>query len=510
MHIKNFYLYLCLISSGYILGLLTFHFCGSFISSAVLLILLITVYISIILSVYSYFNGKKLKFLLLIIFFFTSVISGNLRIMFFNHSNYKLLSSFEGENAVYLCKITSVPKPCDEEDTVNVSAMVYSVLNNKNQYNTSFNINLYLKQSSYNKVTLDDDIKFYHKYEKDDNIYAKSKNQLTTFYISKYVKTNDKLFNPNLSYRFKILGAKVRDKILTACDKVFEYNKQSCLVVKAILTGDKTGFSDYLYNAMADAGFLHVAAISGTHVSILFSFITILLSSVNINKKFQILLSVILILIYSSVSEFTPSVLRASIMLIMFMFSTVLDREYHSLTALFFSAIVILIIYPYALFSAGFLLSFGATLGIVVFYNLFFKLFIKILKKAALLLPTKSICVSVSAFIGTFPFTLLFFEKLSFWSILTNIWILPAVYVILCSGFLAALFYYIYPPISLFLRYVAEPFVYIVIWTAKTFSSFKFGIISFNFIPWCTYVYYILFFFILLYILKFLDNFKAK
>lgn len=505
MYWKNFYHYLCLIASGYILGLLSFHLLPTKTALYISVILFIIVHISTILAVKNYFDGKGIKLYLLIAFFFISVISGNLRLMCFNHTNYSILNSFEGEKAVYLCKITSAPKKTNDENTVNVSGTVYSISNAESSFDVSINVNLYLKQSSYNKVSLNDDIKFYHTYEKEtsDNLYAKSKNQLATFYISKYVKTNDKAFKPSLSYRFKILGAYIRTKILFAVEKVFEYNKQSSAIVKAILTGDKDGFSDYLYNALSDAGFLHVAAISGTHVSILFSFLAIMLSSVNLSKKLQIFISAAVILIYSSVSEFTPSVLRASIMLIVFMLSTILDREYHSLTALFFSAVVILIIYPYALFSAGFLLSFGATLGIVVFYSLFLKHFRSIFKKLSGFLPLESISLSVSAFIGTLPFTLFFFQKLSFWSTVTNIWILPIVSVILCTGFLSAIFYYICPFISFnVLRYITEPFIYVLIWTAKTFSSLKFGIISFDYIPWFTYIYYVLFFFMLLYALK--------
>ena len=108
--------------------------------------------------------------------------------------------------------------------------------------------------------------------------------------------------------------------------------------------------------------------------------------------------------------------------------------------------------------------------------------------------------------LGTAPFTLLFFDKLSFWSVITNLWIVPLVYIVFCIGMFSSLFYYIYPPVTYMLRYLCEPCIYIIIKTARVFSNLKFGIISPDYTPWCFYAYYTAFFFLLIHFIKRKNN----
>lgn len=503
---KNFRHYLVLITIGYISGLIFARYTEpifafySIIFSTVLNLVLI---IKIIFNLFKFRIFKKPSVLMLI--FLIPFILGYTNHFFWNNKGLYQFSLLEYDYAGYVARINSYPEEISYNTLVS-DATIYKIINNSEVEDANINIRLFLKSTDMEPVSLGDTIKFYTKYIPQDNeytIYQKGKNQIASLSTSRYLKTDEYPVPPYAYNIFSDFGQKIRAYILNSIDKVYGYNLESAAIVKAILTGHKNDLSDNLYNAFADAGFLHVAAISGTHVSILFTFLSFFLFTLRINKKLTTLITAIIIMVFSSVAAFTPSVIRASIMLILSMFAMYLNREYDPLTALFFSALVILIKYPYALYTSGFLLSFGAALGIIIYYRYFSKIFKKLFGKFTTVLFTDSIAVSISAFLGTAPFTLFFFKSLSLWSLITNIWIVPMVLVIFCLGILSSITYYIYPPIAFdIIRYLNEPFILFMIKTAKTFSSFKIGIYSPAFVPWCIYLYYIVFIFLLYYYLK--------
>lgn len=501
--VKDFFkYYLVIVCIGFIAGLMLSYYLSPLILFHTLvfcLIILLALFFKLIIC---FLQKKKYKksFTVSIIFIIPLLIGG-LRLYFWNYESLNILRSLENDKALYTAKITSIPEKSAYYETFSADALIFRITNDKEETDVNINIKLRYKEIPNEHINFGDTVKFYTAYESEENpysIYQKSKNQATTLSAPYCIKTDV----PAPKNFLSDLGVKLRDKALTATDTVYSYNSESAAIVKAILTGDKNDFSDSLYDDLADAGFLHVAAISGTHVSILFSILSVLLLSLRIKKSVTVIVSALAIIIFSSVSAFTPSVLRASIMIIFSMFSIFASREYDSFTALFASALIILIIYPYALFTAGFLLSFGATLGIILYNSYFLAFFKKIFSKLSYILPSGSIALSAAAFLGTIPFTLLFFGRLSFWSLITNIWIVPMVYFIFCLGLISSIFYYICPPIAYLARYLNEPLVYTLIKTGRTFAGMEFGILTPDYIPWSFYLYYIAFLFILIYLFK--------
>ena len=500
--VEGFRHYLILACIGYISGIAVAYFSEPsilFYTLIYFVVLSILLFIKLVICI-----ARKIKFskiMALTLLFIIPFVAGSLHLTLRNINTLNKLHILENDNALYIAKITSVPQKTSY-DTLTTDAFIFKITNNEQSEDVNINIHLFFKNNSYSEIKFGDTVKFYAAYtprESEYSIYQKSRNQVATFYVGKCVKENNIKAPFKLSLFLSDTGVFIRDKALTAIDSIYSYNPESSAVVKAILTGDKTDFSDNLYNAFSDAGFLHVAAISGMHVSILFAVLSVLLLLLRLNRKILTVISVFIILLFCSASLFTHSVLRASIMLILSVSSMHLNREYDSLTALFFSALIILIIYPYALFTSGFLLSFGATLGIIIFYRPLSRCLRKIFIPDA-------IPLSVSAFLGTAPFTLLFFDKLSFWSVITNLWIVPLVYIVFCIGMFSSLFYYVYPPVTYMLRYLCEPCIYIIIKTARIFSNLKFGIISPDYTPWCFYAYYTAFFFLLIYFIKRKNN----
>lgn len=175
------------------------------------------------------------------------------------------------------------------------------------------------------------------------------------------------------------------------------------------------GCSDYLDNEdsedMRGMGVIHAVSVSGLHVALVYGILKKFL-----NNKIALLGTVIYVLLTGA--EFSS--LRALIMIMFLSFSFGLRKNYNSLGALAFSALIITLLAPYAPFKLGFQLSFLATLGIIMFSQ---KLNNKLYKFPKYLRETFSISLSAQVF--TIPIMIIAFEEFSIAFIIGNTILVP-------------------------------------------------------------------------------------
>lgn len=238
-------------------------------------------------------------------------------------------------------------------------------------------------------------------------------------------------------------GLVVRRMILNSTDS-FPYGEDERALLRGILVGDKDAFSDELYNAYQSAGFIHIASVSGMHISYLFMAVSVLLGLFRFPKRAVCIIAIPILIMFAAVSMFTPSVSRAATMTIIFLIATALRRSNDSITALSAAALVLTLNNPYCTESYSFLLSFGATLGILIFYRPLRRRFscraiestsshdAKRTKPFPLKCCSKvfgaisdSVCISLSATIGLGFFMARFFGRLQWGSIFGNIIVIP-------------------------------------------------------------------------------------
>lgn len=175
------------------------------------------------------------------------------------------------------------------------------------------------------------------------------------------------------------------------------------------------GCFDYLDNEdsedMRGMGVIHAVSVSGLHVALVYGILKKFL-----NNKIALLGTVIYVLLTGA--EFSS--LRALIMIMFLSFSFGLRKNYNSLGALAFSALIITLLAPYAPFKLGFQLSFLATLGIIMFSQ---KLNNKLYKFPKYLRETFSISLSAQVF--TIPIMIIAFEEFSIAFIIGNTILVP-------------------------------------------------------------------------------------
>ena len=138
-------------------------------------------------------------------------------------------------------------------------------------------------------------------------------------------------------------------------------------IVNAMILGVRDDLDPELYRAYSAAGAVHILSVSGLHVGILFQVLTLLLGFLAKRRRGKWLmagLQLSILWFYALVTGFSPPVLRSAGMFSMVILSNAFGRQQHLLNTLAASAFFILCFDPYALFSAGFQLSYLAVIGI--------------------------------------------------------------------------------------------------------------------------------------------------
>ena len=138
-------------------------------------------------------------------------------------------------------------------------------------------------------------------------------------------------------------------------------------LLKGILLGKRGDLPTETLDIFRNSGTFHVLAVSGLHVGLVAMFCYFGFRCFRLPQKVLCLLTIAAVLIYACLIGFRPSVFRASLMAILFLFATVIDRDADLFNLLGFAALVLLLLNPLQLWDVGFQLSFVAVTAIVYF-----------------------------------------------------------------------------------------------------------------------------------------------
>lgn len=179
-----------------------------------------------------------------------------------------------------------------------------------------------------------------------------------------------------------------------------------------------TGDADIeMKEQMRSMGLAHLLCVSGFHVGVIASIIAALLFPLQLStyRRTKYFLIPVVVWLYALLCGFAPSVIRAGVMITTFYFLRYFQRKSLPLNALAISFVVVLIINPYWLFSAGFQLSFVAVAGILIFAVPLIERIGGPRKLAAIVL------VPLFASLATLPVLLAWFHKVALLSVPFNI-----------------------------------------------------------------------------------------
>lgn len=265
--------------------------------------------------------------------------------------------------------------------------------------------------------------------------YLKRKNIDYQSFISKEilsVNRDDVGFTDNIRQSRLDILQKIAQTEMEANAKAF---------LKGIILADRTEMDPSTVEDFRRSGLVHLLAISGTHIVVIFGMFYFLLGRfIPIQfRKYVILLSLVFIWLFAGFIGFGNSVLRACIMLSIYFSFVLLQRKPDLLHSLALSVLIILILDTQQLFDVGFQLSYFAVLGIFWLNQPLLRYFPKqdhYLKK----LIFNTITISLSAQLATLPLILYYFHQFSIISVIANFFIVPFSEIIIVFSFLMTAF----------------------------------------------------------------------
>ena len=295
------------------------------------------------------------------------------------------------------------------------------------------------------------------------------------------------------------VAAVLRQKLTEILDNSFP--KDTAAFARALLLGDRTGI-DYKTNTdFKVSGISHIIAVSGLHVSILFSLVYVLCFK---QRWLVALVGIPAMVLFAAVAGFSPSVTRAAIMMILMMLAMLFDRDYDGPTELAFSCLVMLICNPLVITSVSFQLSVGCMIGIFLFYEkidhwmmgkLGKKRFAKLKRWFA-----SSVSITLSAMTITTPLVAYYFGTISLVGVLTNLLTLWVVNFIFYGIMLVCLTGWFWPGAGIFIAKVISWPIRFVLGTSKILAAFPLAAVytrSDYIVAWLVFCYVLLTVFLL-------------
>lgn len=288
----------------------------------------------------------------------------------------------------------------------------------------------------------------YQEYLKTKKIYG----------ITKVNENQVRVVSKNKIDRFRFVIHFVKNHIQTQIYKVLP--KEEADLCIGFLIGERNDISEEITTFFRESNLMHLLAISGTHISYLILGISFICN--RFGKRFSKIITILFLLFFMALTNYTASVTRASIMAILSIIASLLHRKSDVYQNMAIATLIILINNPYTIFDIGFQLSFAGTLGIVLwqdklsmyffkeengsYHNNFWLLLAKVKKNVLAILLT-----TVSANLMILPIMAFHFRSISITFCISNLLISPFIGAVIFGGFLL---YFI----SLF----CFPFVYLI------------------------------------------------
>ncbi|MDU4883607.1 ComEC/Rec2 family competence protein [uncultured Clostridium sp.] len=224
---------------------------------------------------------------------------------------------------------------------------------------------------------------------------------------------------------YKVLKSDFIDKLYKRRKYVFEcieskLGQRKAALITSVSFGYKSELNQDHQELMKNLGISHVISVSGLHLVLVYSVL---------RRFLGVRLSLVLALVYVLFSGASAPAVRAYIMIVILNLGKIVKRNYNPIASLSLAGIILLLMKPYYTYNLGFVLSFLATLGIILFN--------KDLNKRLYKLPNSirnTIAISLSAQILTLPIIILYFNEVSLNFIVGNIVIIPFMNILVVLG----------------------------------------------------------------------------
>lgn len=282
---------------------------------------------------------------------------------------------------------------------------------------------------------------------------------------------NIKMGDENKGHFLVKLGLYLRERIVNVIKKSLP--PQQAGLLNGMLIGYRQDLSEEVEAAFSASGLTHIMAVSGSNIAFIMLPLVFLFKKLKVRQKYANIFIIAILILFTLITGFEPSVLRAVIMAIVILAGQIISRETEIFTSISFAALLLLIYNPGILFNIGFQLSFAATLSLVLFYkNLKPMLSFKFLPEFIV----DVLASTIAAQIGVLPITVFYFNTVSVVSIVSNLLVVPVVEFITILGSLMAIFGQIHIVFSQLIGYINNVLLSFVLVVTKVSASMPWSV----------------------------------
>jgi competence protein ComEC len=339
-------------------------------------------------------------------------------------------------------EVVTIDEPLiDKAKSFKAEGIVESVINNNNIITCKGKLLLYFaKDSASNQLHYGDRILINKKLQEIKNSgnpgafnyqrYAAFQKIFHNVFLKEkdWVMLKDKKVNI-----FKQFIYSARENILSALRKNIDAGKDELGIAEALLIGYTNDLDKDLVQAYSNTGVVHIIAISGMHLGLIYIILVWLFALTPGIKKYkwmQALLILSCLWLFSLLTGGSASVLRSAVMFTFITLGkTIFTKQASMYNSLAASAFVMLVYNPYYLWDVGFQLSYLAVVGIVIFqkpvYNLIY------VKNKWANKVWEMMAITLAAQILTFPVCIYYFHQFPNLFLITNLIAVPLSTVIL-------------------------------------------------------------------------------
>ena len=217
----------------------------------------------------------------------------------------------------------------------------------------------------------------------------------------------------------------VRDKVISLLKEYIPGDKEQG-VAEALLIGYRNDLDKELVQAYSNTGVVHIIAISGLHLGLIYGLLRGIFNRVKSNRFTRVLKPIVILCViwlFTFLAGAVPSILRSAVMFTFIVMGETFNRRTNIYNTLAASAFCLLAWNPFNLWDVGFQLSYAAVLSIVIFmrpiYNLFY------FKNKFIIKAWELMAATFAAQILTLPLVIYTFHQLPLLFFVTNLVAVP-------------------------------------------------------------------------------------
>ncbi len=235
--------------------------------------------------------------------------------------------------------------------------------------------------------------------------------------------------------------------------------------LRAVWLGDRATYSEEAYRPYLETGTAHILSVSGVHVGIVYLSLHWALRGLIRNRKQRNAVVLLAVVLFALMTGARPPILRAAIMIGLYLWAEFLEREPDAPTALSIAALLFLGVNPGLLWDTAFILSFGSLASILVFSEAIAHRLTRVP-----LLFRQNVATTLGVSILPLPLAAHFFHLVPVVGSVCNLMVIPLLTGVLWLCMLVLLIAPISTTVAGLFGHAAAPLIYLIEWIAVTFS----------------------------------------